>query len=149
MQPKSPWWLVVGVFLVLSVSSGFGFYNLSVYMNALAAERSFAVANLSAAVALLFLASGVGGIVVGRLIERYDVRLVMVAGAALGGLALALIGSADALWQVYLLFALFGLGNSGVSLVPGTTVVTRWFPLPIGRWRCLWLPPACRWAACC
>ena len=128
MQPKSPWWLVIGVFLVLSVSSGFGFYNLSVYMNALAAERSFAVADLSAAVALLFVASGAGGIVVGRLIERYDVRLVMVAGAALGGLALALIGSADAMWQVYLLFALFGVGNSGVSLVPGTTVVTRWFP---------------------
>lgn len=128
MHERSPWWLVAGVFLVLAVSSGFGFYNLSVYMNALAAERAFAVADLSAGVALLFLASGIGGVVVGRLIERRDVRWVMLGGAVLGGAALGLVGEATTIWQVWLLFALFGLGNSGVSLVPGTTVVTRWFP---------------------
>ena len=60
MQARSPWWLVAGVFVVLSISSGFGFYNLSVYMNALAGERAFAVADLSGAVALLFLVSGDG-----------------------------------------------------------------------------------------
>ena len=128
MSRKSPWWLVAGVFLVLAISSGFGFYNLSVYMNALASERELAVADLSAATALLFLASGAGGVAVGRLIERYDVRPVMVAGAALGGLALTLIGAATQVWHLWLLYALFGLGNSGVSLVPCTTVVTRWFP---------------------
>ncbi len=128
MLAKSPWWLVAGVFLVLCVSSGFGFYNLSVYMNALVQARSFAVADVSGAVALLFVVSGVGGIVVGRVIERHDVRWVMLFGAALGGLALALIGLAEEMWQVWLLYALFGAGNSGVSLVPGTTVVTRWFP---------------------
>lgn len=128
MDEKSPWWLVAGVFMVLAVSSGFGFYNISVYMNALAAERGFAVADLSAAVALLFLASGLCGVAVGRAIESWDVRWVMLGGAALGAVALALIGEATAMWQVWLLFALFGAGNSGVSLVPGTTVVTRWFP---------------------
>ena len=128
MHEKSPWWLVAGVFMVLAVSSGFGFYNISVYMNALAAERGFAVADLSAAVALLFLASGICGVAVGRAIESWDVRWVMLGGAALGAVALALIGEATSIWQVWLLFALFGAGNSGVSLVPGTTVVTRWFP---------------------
>ena len=128
MQARSPWWLVGGVFVVLTVSSGFGFYNLSVYMNALAGERGFAVADLSGAVALLFLVSGAGGVVVGRLIERYDIRWIMVAGALVGGVALLLLGSAREIWQVWLLYALFGAGNSGVSLVPGTTVVTRWFP---------------------
>ena len=128
MQAKSPWWLVAGVFVVLSMSSGFGFHNLSVYMNALVGEHSFAVADLSGAVALLFLVGGVGGIVVGRLIERRDIRWVMVAGAAVGGVALMLLGSVREIWHVWLLYALFGAGNSGVSLVPGTTVVTRWFP---------------------
>ena len=128
MHPKSPWWLVAGVFLVLSVSSGIGFYNLSVYLNALAGEKAFAVADLSGAIALHFLVGGVSGIVVGRLIERWDIRWVMVAGAAVGGGALALVGAADEVWQIGLLYALFGAGNSGVSLVPGTTLVTRWFP---------------------
>ena len=128
MKPRSPWWLIAGVFVVLSMSSGFGFHNLSVYMNALVAERSFSVANISAAVALLFIVSGIVGVFVGRLIESHDVRLVMVAGAVVGAGALALIGAASEIWQVWVLYALFGVGNSGVSLVPATTVVTRWFP---------------------
>ena len=41
------WWIVAGVFLVLTVSSGFGFYNLSVYINVLAAARGFSVRNRS------------------------------------------------------------------------------------------------------
>ena len=128
MKPRSPWWLIAGVFVVLAMSSGFGFYNLSVYMNALVAERSFAVGEVSAAIAMLFVVSGISGIVVGRLIERRDVRIVMVAGAAIGAVALGLVGSATEIWQVWALYALFGVGNSGVSLVPATTVVTRWFP---------------------
>lgn len=128
MSPRSPWWLVAGVFAVLATSSGFGFHNLSMYMNALATERGLAVADLSGAIAMLFLAGGFGGMVVGRLIERCDVRAVMVAGAGLGALALSLIGAAEEVWQLWLLYGLFGAGNSGVSLVPGTTVVTRWFP---------------------
>ena len=128
MTQRSPWWLVAGVFIVLAVSSGFGFYNLSVYMNALVAERSFEVGDVSAAIAVLFVVSGVAGIVVGRLIERHDVRVVMLGGAAVGAVSLSLVGAATDIWQVWLLYALFGIGNSGVSLVPATTVVTRWFP---------------------
>lgn len=128
MTSRSPWWLVAGVFVVLSMSSGFGFYNLSVYMNALVAERSFAVGDVSAAIAVLFVVSGIAGIVVGRLIERRDVRVVMLIGAAIGAVALGLVGTASEIWQVWVLYALFGIGNSGVSLVPATTVVTRWFP---------------------
>ena len=45
-----------------------------------------------------------------------------------GAVALGLIGLAREVWQVWVLYAVFGVGNSGVSLVPATTVVTRWFP---------------------
>lgn len=125
---RSPWWLVAGVFVVLAMSSGFGFYNLSVYLNALATERGFVVADISSAIGLLFIVSGVAGIWVARLIERVDVRWVMLVGAAIASSALALVGSATEIWHVWLLFALFGFGNAGVSLIPGTTLVTRWFP---------------------
>ena len=128
LSERSPWWVVAGVFLVLMVSSGFGFYNLSVYMNALADERSFAVGELSGAIAVMFVVSGVSGMGVARLMERVDVRWVMVAGAAIAGASLAAVGAAQEIWHVWLLYALFGIGNSGISLIPGTTLVTRWFP---------------------
>ncbi|MCZ6620185.1 MAG: MFS transporter [Gammaproteobacteria bacterium] len=124
------WWIVAGLFFVLTISSGFGFYNLSVYMNVLADTRGFAIADVSIAVSLFFVAGGVTGMWVASLIRRFDLRWVMVGGAALGGSALALIGHVTELWQLYLVYALFGIGNSGVSIVVATTLVTRWFPGP-------------------
>ena len=120
--------LVAGVFLVLAVSSGFGFYNLAVYMNALSEQRAFTVTDVSQAVGLLFVASGFAGLLVGRLMAVWDVRWVMVGGAAVAGGALSLMGRAEEVWQLWLLYTVFGAGNAAVSLVPGTTVVTRWFP---------------------
>lgn len=122
------WWIVAGVFLVLTVSSGFGFYNLSVYINVLAAARGFSVTDVSVAVSLFFVVGGVAGMAVARLIERHDVRWVMLGGALMAGTALALVGFARSLWQLYLLFLVFGTGNAAVSIVPATTLVTRWFP---------------------
>ncbi len=120
--------MVAGLFLVLTISSGLGFYNLSVYMNVLAAEKGFSVSSLSLAVSVFFIVGGLAGMWVARLLDRFDVRLVMVCGALLAGLALGSSGWANALWQVYGLYVLFGLGNSAVSIVTSTTLVTRWFP---------------------
>ena len=111
------WYVVAGIFLVLTISSGLGFYNLSVYMNVLAAEKGFSISSLSVAVSLFFIVGGVAGMTVAALLDRFDVRLVMVAGALLAGLALGSTGWAKSLWQVYALYVLFGLGNSAVSIV--------------------------------
>jgi MFS family permease len=127
-RPYYGWWIVAGLFVVLMVSSGFGFYNLSVYMSVLAGARGFAIAEVSVAISLFFVVGGIAGMGVARLIDRYDVRWVMVAGALLGGAALGLTGYARSLWEIYLLFILFGIGNSAVSIITATTLVTRWFP---------------------
>ena len=124
------WWIVAGLFFVLTISSGYGFYNLSVYMNVLANVRGFAIADVSIAVSLFFIVGGVAGVWVASLIQRFDVRWVMVGGATIGGLALGMIGHATELWQLHVLYAVFGIGNSGVSIVVATTLVTRWFPGP-------------------
>ena len=122
------WRVVASVFVMLMVSSGFGFHNLSVYMTALSEQRSFAVADVSGAVALLFVTTGIAGLAIARLIARHHARWTILAGAAVGGLALSLVGFATEVWHVWLLYAVFGIGNAGVSLIPATTLVTRWFP---------------------
>ena len=122
------WWVVAGLFLILTVSSGFGFYNHSVYLNALSADGAFSVADVSVAISFYFLAGGVAGIGVARLIDRVEVRRIMIVGAAIAGTALALLGQAREPWQLQGLFMMFGVGNTGVSIVIATTLVTRWFP---------------------
>ncbi|HEX2465441.1 MAG TPA: MFS transporter, partial [Thermoanaerobaculia bacterium] len=75
------WWVVTAVFVMLAVSSGLGFYNLSVLLGALTEERGFSVSAVSGTTALCFMVSGVAGLGVARLLERWDPRLVVAGGA--------------------------------------------------------------------
>jgi MFS family permease len=121
------WWVLTGVVMILVVSSGLGFYNLSVLLAALTAERGFTIAAASAAPSLFFLTSGICGIFIAMLIERYDIRYTLAGGAVICSVALVLIGRVTGLWQLYGAFILFGLGFSASALLPATTLATRWF----------------------
>ena len=124
-------WVIVGVLLLIqTVSSGLGFYNMSVYINRLSAELAVPVSDVSFAVSLFFVVGGVAGLYIAALLTRFKVRTIMIAGTLLAGLALGLVGMATEVWHVYGLFALFGMGNAGISLVVATTLITQWFPGP-------------------
>jgi MFS family permease len=122
------WWIVIGMFGVLTVSSGFGFYNLSVYLNVLVRDTGFPVSAVSFAITLFFLIGGVGGIAIARLINVVSIRVLMIGGAFVGGASLAMASQVESLGEIYFWFALFGLGNCAVSIVVSTTLITRWFP---------------------
>ena len=121
------WYVVAALFVMLTVASGLAFYNLSVYMNALVAAYDFPVGAVSTATAVFFVASGFAGLGAGRLIQRFDPRWTIALGGLLGAAALLALGRVTALWQLYLVYALFGAGHACASLVPATTLVTRWF----------------------
>jgi MFS family permease len=123
------WRVVTGCFIVLAVTSGLGFYGLAVYLNAFSRERGWNVAAISAATTLFFLVGGAVGVLVARLIARYDVRWVIVGGGVLGGVSLAALGQVQSVWQLYLAYSVFAVGFAAAGLVPVTTVVTRWFHL--------------------
>ncbi len=121
------WYVVAALFVMLTVASGLAFYNLSVYMNALVVAYGFPVGAVSSATALFFVSSGFAGLLAGRLIQRFDPRWTIALGGVLGAGALLALGRVTELWQLYLVYALFGAGHACASLVPATTLVTRWF----------------------
>ena len=121
------WYVVAALFVVLTITSGLAFYNMSVYMSALVETHGFPVSAVSIAIAVFFVSSGFGGLAAGHLLTRVDPRWTIVAGGVLGALSLWLLGGVTALWQLYLVYVLFGLGHACCALVPATTLVTRWF----------------------
>lgn len=121
------WRVVAGCFLVLLVNSGLAFYGLAVYLNAFSKEQGWALGSISFAITIFFIVGGLVGLVAARLIERFDVRYVIAAGAVIAGGSLALIGQVGTQWQLYVTYALFAVGYGLCGLVPTTTVVTRWF----------------------
>ena len=128
MRLSRAWAVAIALLFIQSTSSGLGFYNMSVYVAEFSGYLGLSVASISLAVSCFFIAGGISGLLVSRWIDRVDIRLLMCAGAVIGGIALALMAQATALWQIYLLFILFGVGNTAVSLVVGTTLIARWFP---------------------
>ena len=124
------WVIVVLTLLMQTVSSGLGFYNMSVYINRLSVDLATSLADISFAVSLFFVIGGIAGLYVADLLRVWSVHKVVIVGALVSGVSLGLVGFADSLWQIYGLFSLFGIGNAGISIVISTTLLTRWFPGP-------------------
>lgn len=121
--------MVAGVFITLAISSGLGFYNASVILEAAKGELDVSVRAVSGATTMFFAVSGIAGFAASPFIDRVDVRWFYVIGGVVGAAALSSLRWVDSIAELYLFFAVFGVGFSLAGLVPGTTVVARWFHL--------------------
>ena len=121
------WQIVGALFAMMMFSSGLGFYNQSVLLEALTRERGFSVSAAALASTFFFAASGFAGLAVASLIERIDARWSVAAGVAVCAGSLVAIGRVEETLHVYAAFVLFGIGFSGTNLLTASTLVTRWF----------------------
>ncbi len=121
-------WIMVGaIFFTLSITSGLGFYNASVILRAAVDELDTTVSAVSGATALFFGISGLTGFVLARVMDRVDIRWFYVAGGISGSVALLGLRWVDSVPKLYLFFGLFGISFAAGGLVPGTTLIARWF----------------------
>jgi MFS family permease len=121
-------WLMVAVIgWTFTVATGLGFYSLPLYLNILVANRGFALTTVSYAVSSFFLVSAVVNVPLGRMVRRVQPRWIMLGGSVVSGLSLLLLGRVDAVWQLYLVFSIFGCGFSASSYLPGTAVIVALF----------------------
>lgn len=121
------WKIVAAILVLLTFSSGLSFYNHAIYLNALAARPAFTVQSVSVAVSIFFFSGGITGLGVARWVQDFDPRWCICTGAILSFFALTLLAHVNSVWQLYLVYAVFGMGFSAASLIPATTLVTRWF----------------------
>ena len=121
------WYVVAAALVITTTTSGLAFYNLSILLAAFISERGFPVALVSAATATFFIAGGIGGLLSGRLVDRWDARGVIVINAVIAAGALATVGYLYEGWQLFAFHIVFGFAHGAMSLVPVTTVLARWF----------------------
>jgi MFS family permease len=121
------WVIVAGSSLLAFVIVGVGFYCLAVFLDGLCREHDWPRTSVALATTLFFVASGVFGTVVGRLVDRVGSRPFFVPGALLMGVALVWIGRVDSPWELYLAYPLLSLGFALAGGVPNSALITRWF----------------------
>ena len=92
-------------------------------------DLSLSRSALSSALTLFMLVSAFAMPVVGRLIDRYSIRVVMSVGAVISALAIGLIGSVSAGWQIFPLYGvLYAVGFAATTVAPVSVLMSRWFP---------------------
>lgn len=125
--PFYGWVIVWTVFLILLTTAGLGFYNASVILKAAVGELGVSQGQASVGPTLFFSISGVTGFLLAKKLNDVDLRWFYLIGGLVGSLALFSLRWVDTLVTYYLFFAFYGIAFAFAGLVPGTTLVARWF----------------------
>ena len=120
------WKIVAAIFIILTFTSGLGFYIQSILVQGLIAN-GFSIELASSGISVFFLSTGIAGLLVGRLLELIDIRWIFCVGAVIVAGALMAIGRVSNAVELYLAYIFFGIGYSATSILPATTLISRWF----------------------
>jgi len=121
------WWIVAAGTVVFIISSGIGFYCHGVFLDPLCTAHGWSKGTISLAVTLFFFTTGVMGMAIGRSVDTYGPKPVLVIGAVVTGVALVLLGQITEIWQLYAVYVLMALGWVCTALIPVNTLITNWF----------------------
>ena len=121
------WWVALACMVMMYVTVGVGYYGLAVFLGPLQDEHGWSNSVVSGATGLYFAASGVASFLAGPIIDRRGPRRFMITGIVLTAIGAALVGSVEAIWQLYLVYVLmavaFGMGAS----VSVSSMLAKWF----------------------
>jgi MFS family permease len=128
-EPESPYaWLRLSAALTLMTLGGSGMYAISVALAPVQAEFGVTRADASLPYTLTMLGFGIGGILMGKLSDRFGVMVPTVIGAVGLGSGFVLAGNAQTLWQFSLAHGiLVGLLGCSATFAPLVADTALWF----------------------
>ncbi|MCW5735341.1 MAG: MFS transporter [Enhydrobacter sp.] len=127
------WRVVTACFVIAAVAWGLGTFGASVYLQAVTAAHGWPIADVAFAITLFYLVSAFTQGSVGRGIDRWGSRPVLLVGAVSMTVGVAAIGQVTARWQLYPCFVLIGLGWAALSTTGIAATVAPWFERHQGR----------------
>ena len=120
-------WLRLGVAVLLSTIGGVGMWSVVVALPALQTDFGVARADAALPYTLAMIGFACGGVVMGRLADRFGIAVPLAIGTVCLGLGYVGVGYASNLWQVALAHGLLiGVGCSA-SFGPLMADISHWF----------------------
>ncbi len=123
------WWILVVA--AIGLFMGFGpivSFTFGVFLKPLIAEFGWSRGQVSLAFSLSLLVMSFAFPFVGRLVDRYGARRVIVPSVVFFGLALMSLSLLSAnLWHLYAVYIVLGLVGAGTAPVPYSNVISHWF----------------------
>ena len=118
---------------VLLLYNGGSRFTMGLMLKPMADDLNWTRAALSLTVTLFMVISAVVLPVIGRLVDRYRIRTVLLASVLLSSASIALMSVLQTPAQAVVLYGvLFALATAGTSIAPIGVMISRWFPKHLG-----------------
>jgi len=127
------WYIVTAGAIINAFIGGITFYGFTAMMDPIARTFGWSYAQISLAMTLRGVESGVLNPFTGLLADRFPAKWLVFIGMALLGLGLLILSQVTSLAMFYVSFLIIALGGSlGLYMAPTVTVV-RWFRRNVGK----------------
>jgi len=121
-------WMRLAASLALMTIGGTGMYAVAVALPPVQAEFAVARSDASLPYTLTMIGFGLGGILMGRLSDRFGVLVPVLAGSLSLGLGFIAAGQAESLWQFAVVQGLLiGLLGTSATFAPLVADTSMWF----------------------
>jgi OFA family oxalate/formate antiporter-like MFS transporter len=120
------WVIIAAAFYMINVSGGVT-YSFGVFLPYLVKEFSWGIGATAGCYSLYMFTSGLSNILMGRLGDKYNPKLVLVSGTCIMGLGALLCSRITEIWEFYLFYGIIVAFGSGAFLAPLTATSSRWF----------------------
>ena len=119
-------WVRLGLALLIASIGSVGMWSVVVVLPIVQAEFAATRGAVSLASTMIFMGFGLGGVVTGRITDRFGIVPAMAISIAFLAGALVLAGLSASLWQFNAIYFLVGLGTSA-TFAPLMAEVSHWF----------------------
>jgi MFS family permease len=121
------WWIVVGAFFLNFAGIGIIMNSMGVFIKPVAESMGFTRGGFTLYFTIAALAMMVMAPVMGKLLERYDIRLIMTVCTTIMAVSFALFSQCRTLLQFYIVALFLGIGSAGSHIIPVSMMITNWF----------------------
>ncbi len=119
-------WVRLGIALLIGSIGGVGMWSVVVVLPVVQAEFGAGRGAVSLAFTLTMLGFGLGGVITGRITDRFGIVAAMALSIVFLGVAYVLAGLSTTLWQFIAVYLLIGIGTSA-TFAPLMAEASHWF----------------------
>ncbi|MCZ6729477.1 MAG: MFS transporter [SAR324 cluster bacterium] len=127
-------WVIVGVIFVSNLATFSANTSFGLFVTRFETDFGWSRSAIALAPTLGTVFGAIFAPMLGRAVDRFGVRPLMVGGGLFGATCYFLLGNINAIWQLYLLYGMmFGVLSIGAGFLVSNVTVTRWFVKRRGR----------------
>lgn len=125
-------WLIVGVsFLILMILFATAINCMGIYVKPVSEHFGIDRTTYMLTITINSLTMLLSAIVAGRMMEKFNVKTLMVAGVIAAGLAMFIYAFAPSIWFFYIAAAITGITLSFTCNIPIAILIKNWFPVEL------------------